>query len=61
MDPIEETADDDLPPMPDDIADAWAAVLIDVHEKTKDKATTTAAEDAARMIMEAMEKRRAKN
>ncbi|TWT84746.1 hypothetical protein CA13_62260 [Planctomycetes bacterium CA13] len=52
---------DDEDKLPDDVADAWAAVLIDVHEKTKDKATTAAAEDTDRMPMEALEKRRAKN
>ncbi|QDT62389.1 hypothetical protein SV7mr_49370 [Stieleria bergensis] len=36
--------DDDLPPMPDDVADAWAAVLIDVHEKRKHNVTTKASD-----------------
>ncbi|EMI44872.1 hypothetical protein [Rhodopirellula sp. SWK7] len=42
MDPTEETADDDLPPLSDEVADAWAAVLIDVHEKRKNDVTTKA-------------------
>lgn len=31
----EESSQDEDMELPDDVADAWAAVLIDVHEKTK--------------------------
>ena len=33
MDQEESSQDEDVE-LPDDVADAWAAVLIDVHEKT---------------------------
>ncbi|TWT78796.1 hypothetical protein CA13_01930 [Planctomycetes bacterium CA13] len=54
-----DTPNDDEGKLPDDVADAWAAVLIDVYEKTKDQANTAAAEDTARLLMEVCERREA--
>ena len=35
MDPTKENTEDDLPPLPDDVADAWAVVLIDICENNR--------------------------
>jgi hypothetical protein len=33
---------DELPELPDDVADAWAAVLIDIYEKMKQEESDSA-------------------
>jgi hypothetical protein len=41
-----DTDEDNDVELPDDVADAWAAVLIDVHEKTKHEAESDAEKES---------------
>lgn len=44
--------DDGSIDLPEHVADVWAAVLIDVHKKRKDKPNAAAAKNARQMTMQ---------